>query len=270
MKIISWNVNGIRSIIGQNPSKKFDKVVKENKLFSYLQSENPDILMIQETKAEPLQINENLRQPPGYFAYYHSCERKKGYSGVVTFSKHKPDYVNSKIGIKKFDEEGRIAETHFGDLAIFNIYFPNGTSGQERIDYKLEFYDALFTHTEKVRKSGKKIIISGDYNTAHNEIDLARPKENRETSGFLDIERAKIDEIIKLKYIDTFREYNKEGENYTWWSNRARARENNVGWRIDYHLVTEDLMPDVTASYHQPLVEGSDHCPIIIELNRGF
>lgn len=266
MKLISWNVNGIRSIIGQNASKKFDKIEKDNKLFRYIEKEDPDIMMIQETKAYPEQINDDLRQPSGYNAYYHSCERKKGYSGVVTFSKEKADYFNTKIGIQKFDEEGRIAETHFGNIAVFNIYFPNGTSGQDRVDYKLEFYDALFNHVENVRKSGKKIIISGDYNTAHNEIDLARPDANRETSGFMDIERAKIDDIVRLKYIDSFREFNQEGGHYTWWSHRARARENNVGWRIDYHFVSEDLMQDVTSSYHQPLEEGSDHCPIILEI----
>jgi exodeoxyribonuclease-3 len=268
MKIISWNVNGIRSIIGQNASRKYDKVEKDNKLFRYIEREDPDVIMIQETKAEPSQINEELRQPPGYHAEYHACERKKGYSGVVTFSKNKPDVVNAKLGIEQFDEEGRIIETHFDDLAIFNIYFPNGTSGMLRVKYKLEFYDALFEHVEKVRKQGKKIIISGDYNTAHHEIDLARPEANRETSGFMDIERVKLDEIEKLKYIDTFREFTEEGGHYTWWSQRGRARENNVGWRIDYHFVSDDLMPDVYASYHQPDEPGSDHCPIILELNR--
>lgn len=267
MKIISWNVNGIRSILGQNPSKKYDSITKENKLFSYIERENPDVMMLQETKADEEQILEELRAPAGYTAAYNSCKVKKGYSGVVTYSKVKPLVVTDCIGIDKFDGEGRILGTDYGDLKVYNIYFPNGTSGWARVEYKLEFYDALFAFINKEKESGKKILISGDYNTAHHAIDLARPKENEETSGFLPIEREKLDVIENWGYVDTFRELNKEPGNYTWWSQRGRARENNVGWRIDYHFVTENLMPSVTASYHQPNTEGSDHCPIIIELD---
>ena len=268
MKIISWNINGIRSILGQNSSRKFNVVSKENKLFDYIEREAPDIIMLQETKAEPEQINEELRQPPGYHAFYHSCRRKKGYSGVVTYAKEKPEIVDQNIGDEQFDCEGRMIETHFDDLAIFNVYFPNGTSGMERVDYKLGFYDALFQKVERVRKQGKKIIVSGDYNTAHNEIDLARPEANRENSGFMDIERVKIDEIVNMKYVDTFREFTKDGGHYTWWSQRGGARARNVGWRIDYHFVSEDLMPDVKSSFHQPNEPGSDHCPIVMEISR--
>lgn len=267
MKIISWNVNGIRSILGQNPSRNFDKISHENKLFEYIEKENPDIICIQETKADIEQIKEELRFPPGYFGYYNSCKSKKGYSGVVNFTKIKPIETVTIINNEYFDREGRIIQQEFNDFVLFNVYFPNGTSGQERIDYKLAFYDFFFNYVETIRKKGKPVIITGDYNTAHKEIDLARPKENRETSGFLPEEREKIDKIINLGYIDTFRQYNNEPNHYTWWSNRARAREFNVGWRIDYFFVVEDFMNAVKESYHQPNVYGSDHCPIILELN---
>lgn len=266
MKIISWNVNGIRSILGQNPSKKFNTITKENKLFDFIEKENPDIICIQETKAEPEQLNDDLRFPPGYFGYFNPSKSKKGYSGVVTYSKIQPKSTNINIGIEKFDIEGRIVETDFEDFILINVYFPNGTSGMHRVDYKLEFYDALFAYLDKYRNEGRQLIVCGDYNTAHHEIDLARPKENVETSGFMPIEREKLDYIESIGYIDTFREYNKEPHHYTWWSNRARARENNVGWRIDYHFATENLMKDVKNSYHLPEVEGSDHCPIVLEI----
>lgn len=264
MKIISWNINGIRSILGQNPSKKYDKITKDNKLFEYILKESPDIICLQETKADMDQINVELRFPPGYEGIYHSCRRKKGYSGVVTFYKKQPISNEVNIGIEKFDEEGRIIASDFGDFILYNVYFPNGTSGQERIDYKLDFYDSLFNHIEKQRELGKKIIVTGDFNTAHNEIDLARPKENVNNSGFLPIEREKLDWIFSKGWTDTFRIFNKDGENYTWWSNRGGARENNVGWRIDYFVATNDLLPKIKDVYHQTDEQGSDHCPIIM------
>jgi len=267
MKIVSWNVNGIRSLLGQNPSKNFNKITTDNKLFAYIEKEQPDILLIQETKAEPEQILDSLRYPPGYYGFFNWSKAKKGYSGVVTYSKIEPKNVITEIGVPKFDIEGRIVGLEFNDFYLFNIYFPNGTSGQDRVDYKLEFYDTLFDYIKKIRTKGKAIIISGDYNTAHKEIDLARPEENRETSGFLPEEREKIDKIIDMGYIDTFRQFNTEPNNYTWWSNRARARENNVGWRIDYHFVTENFIDAVKNSYHQPEIMGSDHCPIVLKLD---
>lgn len=267
MKIVSWNINGIRAILGQNPKRKYDKIENDNKLFKYIDIEKPDILCLQETKAEESQINEDLRYPPGYVGYYNHCKIKKGYSGVVTFSKKEPLDVKYGFGIEKFDNEGRFIETDFGDFTLMNVYFPNGTSGRDRIDYKLEFYDALFAYSEKLRKKGKSIIICGDYNTAHNEIDLARPKENEKNSGFLPEERVKIDEILSMGYIDSFRKFESKGEKYTWWSNRGGSRERNIGWRIDYHMVSDNLMPHVTNSYHREDIWGSDHCPIIIELN---
>ncbi len=265
MKIISWNINGLRSVNGQNPRTKFGNKYYKNYLFPYIETENPDIICLQESKSDEEQIKPELRAPEGYHAYYHSCRRKKGYSGVVCYTKEEPIKVNKEIGIEKFDEEGRILELEYADFTLFNIYFPNGQSGDDRITYKLEFYKSLFEYTENLRKEGKNLIITGDYNTAHHPIDLARPKQNEKTSGFLPIEREELDRIESLGYVDTFREFNKEPDNYTWWSNRGRARENNVGWRIDYFFVNKEFMSNVINTYHQPDVEGSDHCPIILE-----
>ncbi|MDC1068411.1 exodeoxyribonuclease III [Candidatus Kapabacteria bacterium] len=266
MKIISWNINGYRAITGQNPKKKYGKIIKDdNVLFRYIEQENPDVICLQETKSDIEQIREDLKAPPGYNHYYHSCRRKKGYSGVVTFSKQKAESSKIDFSIERFDHEGRFIETDFGDFILMNIYFPNGTSSRERVDYKLDFYDALFSYIDSYLKDGRKVIVCGDYNTAHTEIDLARPKDNINTSGFLLEEREKLDEIFARGFVDSFRIFNKEPDNYTWWSQRGRARENNVGWRIDYHLVSENLAPDIKKSYHQPDSLGSDHCPIILE-----
>ena len=266
MKIISWNINGYRAITGQNPSKRYDKVTRDNKLFAFIEKEEPDIICLQETKASPEQIDKDLICPDGYEYYYNSSREKKGYSGVAIFSKIKPKKVNDSIGEKKFDDEGRILEMHYSDFILFNVYFPKGYEDSERLNYKLEFYDVFFSYVEKLRKKNKNIIITGDYNTAHHEIDLARLKENITVSGFMPIEREKLDWIEKLGYFDTFRLFNKDGGNYTWWSQRGRARENNIGWRIDYFFVTKNLVPDLKNSYQKPDVLGSDHCPVFLEL----
>ncbi len=236
-------------------------------LFDYINRQQPDVICLQETKAHREQIDEDKLAPDGYEGHWHSCSIKKGYSGVLTFTKIKPDKVNTEFSQPKFDGEGRFVELDFGDFVLMNIYFPNGTSGQARVEYKLGFYDALFNYAQSLRKKGKKVLICGDYNTAHKEIDLARPKENVGNSGFLPIEREKLDWVTGLGYVDSFRQFNKEGGNYTWWTARGGARDRNVGWRIDYHFVSEDLMPSVKNSYHQPDELGSDHCPIVIELD---
>jgi exodeoxyribonuclease III len=266
MKIITWNINGYRAITGQNPSKRFDKVTKENKLFDFIKSENPDIICLQETKASPEQIDEELREPEGYTGYYHSCVSKKGYSGVVTFTKIKPEKINCKLGIEKFDVEGRIVETHFKDFILLNIYFPKGYTDSERLDYKMEFYDALYKHIDNIIKVNKNIIICGDYNTAHKAIDLARPNENENTSGFLLVEREKLDLLIDRGYIDCFRSFINEEGHYTWWSQRGRSRENNIGWRIDYHFCSKNMKKLIKNCYQLPEIYGSDHCPVALEL----
>ncbi|OGU17642.1 MAG: exodeoxyribonuclease III [Ignavibacteria bacterium GWB2_35_12] len=266
MRIISWNINGYRAITGQNPSKRYDKVTKENKLFRFIESEKPDIICLQETKASPGQIDDELLCPDGYDYFYSSSIEKKGYSGVAVFYKIKPEKIINNLNEKRFDVEGRVIEMHFKDFILFNVYFPKGYEDSERLNYKLEFYDVFFNYVEELNRKNKKIIITGDYNTAHHEIDLARPKENITVSGFMPIEREKLDWIETLGYVDTFRLFNKGAGHYTWWSQRGRARENNIGWRIDYFFVTKNVLPLVKDSYHKPDVLGSDHCPIILEL----
>ncbi len=263
-KIVSWNINGYRSITGQNPSRRYDKVTQNNTLFEYIKNENPDIMCLQETKANIEQINEDLITPSGYISIYNSAKTKKGYSGVALFTKKEPKNILFGFGEKKFDDEGRIIVAEYEDFTLLNIYFPKGYTDHERLYYKLNFYDYIYEYLESL--DGKKVVVSGDYNTAHKEIDLARPKQNTRTSGFLPEERKKLDELIDMGYIDTFRMFTKEGGHYTWWSQRGRARENNVGWRIDYHFVSSLLENDVKKSYHQPEQTGSDHCPIVLEI----
>jgi exodeoxyribonuclease-3 len=252
VKLLSWNVNGIRAIHKKGFLDWFKKV-------------NPDILCLQETKAHPEQLVDELKDVNGYESYFSSAE-KKGYSGVVTYTKEKPLNVKNGIGIKKFDSEGRFIITEFNEFILFNIYFPNGKASKERLQYKMDFYDAFLKHCKKLLKQGKKIVVCGDVNTAHEEIDLARPKENSKTSGFLPEERKWIDKFIAAGFIDTFRMFDKEPENYTWWDMITRARERNVGWRIDYFYVSDKLKSNIKSASILPEVMGSDHCPIELEL----
>lgn len=254
IKIISWNVNGIRASIKKG-------------LADYVINEQPDIFCVQETKAEREQVPTDLWPPPGYRDYYHSCSVRGGYSGVATFTKIEPIHVNRNIDIERFDQEGRVMQTDFEYFTLLNVYFPNGGARDERLLYKLDFYDAFFEYCEGLRAQGKKLIICGDYNTAHHPIDLARPNENKKTSGFMDVERVKLDHIQELGYVDTFRLFNQEPEHYTWWDVKTRSRDRNIGWRIDYHWVTQDLVPNVVNAYHQPDQHGSDHCPVVLELS---
>ncbi|MEY5131601.1 MAG: Exodeoxyribonuclease, partial [Bacteroidota bacterium] len=254
IKIISWNVNGIRASIKKG-------------LADYVINEQPDIFCVQETKAEREQVPTDVWPPPGYRDYYHSCSVRGGYSGVATFTKTEPIHVNRNIDIERFDQEGRVMQTDFEYFTLLNVYFPNGGARDERLLYKLDFYDAFFEYCEGLRAQGKKLIICGDYNTAHHPIDLARPNENKKTSGFMDVERVKLDHIQELGYVDTFRLFNQEPEHYTWWDVKTRSRDRNIGWRIDYHWVTQDLVPNVVNAYHQPDQHGSDHCPVVLELS---
>ena len=220
---------------------------------------------MQETKAHPEQLDAALLTPPGYFVYWTKPVRK-GYSGVATFTKEKPLAVKTGFGIERFDAEGRVVMTEFPDFVLLNIYFPNGQSGEERLKYKLDFYEETMKFVRDLKNKGKQVIVSGDYNTAHKEIDLARPKENEDTSGFLPIERAWIDRWIADGQVDIFRKFNAEPEQYTWWDMKSAARERNVGWRIDYHFVTKELVSKVTAASIMPEVMGSDHCPVRLEI----
>ncbi|MBM2816713.1 MAG: Exodeoxyribonuclease [Ignavibacteria bacterium] len=266
MKLISWNINGYRAVTGQNASRRYDVVEKKNKLFAYLEAEKPDLICLQEIKGELDKINPELQTPPGYESHYHICRSKKGYSGVAVFTKLKPKRVITEFGIERFDIEGRFIRLDFDDFTLLNIYFPKGYTDNERLDYKLEFYDAIYDYLKTLKKKTKNIIISGDYNTAHKEIDLARPKDNVNISGFLEVERIKMDWLPENGFVDAFRLFNSEGGHYSWWSQRGQARANNVGWRIDYHFISGGLKKSAKNCYMQPDVLGSDHCPVVLEL----
>lgn len=252
IRLLSWNVNGIRAIHRKG-------------FLDWLAEDSPDILCLQETKAMKEQLAEELINADGYQSYFSSAE-KKGYSGTATYTKIKPVKIENGIGIKKFDSEGRFLVTEFENFILFNVYFPNGKASPERLKYKMDFYSAFLKHLKKLLKQGKKIVVCGDVNTAHREIDLARAKENQKTSGFLPEERAWIDKLIKAGFIDTFRVFNDEPGNYSWWNMVTRARERNVGWRIDYFFISDNLSSNLKSAFILPGVMGSDHCPVGIEL----
>lgn len=253
MKIVCWNVNGVRAAVKKG-------------MLEFLERENPDIFCIQETKAKPEQLSAEVLDPHGYYGIWNSAERP-GYSGVAIFTKKKPIRTELSMGVSEFDHEGRFILMEFEDFVLMNIYFPNGGMGDHRVKYKLDFYDHLLDIAEKLRKEGKNLIICGDYNTAHKEIDLARPKENEGISGFLPIERAWLDKFVNYGYVDTFRNFYPEvSDAYTWWSMRTYARPRNIGWRIDYFFVNEEFLPRVDDSYILAEVEGSDHAPIVLKL----
>jgi exodeoxyribonuclease III len=251
-KILSWNVNGLRA-------------AHKKGFIEWVQAESLDILCVQETKAAKEQLPRALKSIEGYHAYFCEAE-KKGYSGVAIYSKTKPKNVEYGFGIPKFDSEGRILIADYGDFVLLNIYFPNGKMSDERLAYKLEFYDALLDHANKLKENGKNVVICGDLNTAHKEIDIARPKANEKNSGFLPVERAWIDKFLSQGYIDTLRMFNNEPDQYTWWSYRGGARSRNVGWRLDYFFVNEEFKDKVKFAYILPEVMGSDHCPVGLDV----
>ena len=253
MKLLSWNVNGIRAAVKKG-------------FLEYLEDENPEIICIQETKAHKEQLTSEILEDHGYFTYWHSGE-KKGYSGVATFCKEEPLYIQEGIGIKKYDDEGRVLITEHNKFLLYNIYFPNGQKNEERLKYKLDFYDDLLPLINDQVESGNNVIVTGDWNTAHRPIDLARPNENKNTSGFMPIEREKVDEYILNGWIDTFRLFHEEGARYSWWTYRFGARDRNIGWRIDYFFVNEGMVEICTdADIHQNIF-GSDHCPVSLILD---
>ncbi len=255
MRLLSWNVNGIRAV--------------ERKGFSeWLVKDNPDILCLQETKAMPEQVPAEIQGLTDWHQHYCSAERK-GYSGVGVLSRPEPVDVQFGLGVPEFDAEGRTIIAFYPDFVLFNIYYPNGKQSKERLDFKMRFYDAFLEKAEELRKAGHSIVVCGDVNTAHREIDLARPKENETVSGFLPEERAWIDKFLDHGYLDTLRLHHEEGELYSWWDYKSRARERNVGWRIDYFFVSEDLRDRVKDAFILNDVYGSDHCPVGIELAEG-
>ena len=253
MRIISWNVNGIRA-------------VHKKGFLEWLAKESPDILCVQETKASEDQLPAALKDIPGYDSYFVSAE-KKGYSGVAVYTKPKPDQVTSSFSVESFSQEGRVLAVDFGQFVLLNVYFPNGKSSAERLKYKLDFYDDFLEYADEIKERGKNVVICGDVNTAHKEIDMARPKANEATSGFLPEERAWIDKLLEHGYVDTFRMFNQEPDQYTYWDMITRARDRNVGWRIDYFFVNEAFAPRLKTGFILADVLGSDHCPIGIEID---
>lgn len=255
MRIISWNTNGLRATIKQgNFEGLFEKY-------------DPDIVCFQETKSEREQIPEQYLNYKNYQSYFSHSKTRKGYSGVGIYTREKPISVVEGMGIKELDQEGRLLVAKFKKFTLITGYYPNGGQGPHRLEYKLKFYDAFLKFILKLRKNGEKVIFCGDINTAHTEIDLARPKENVENTGFLPIERAWIDKVVKNDFIDIWRENNKDVKDiYTYWDQKTRARDRNVGWRIDYFFIDKKLKPKIKAVGMMPDYFGSDHCPIYLEI----
>jgi exodeoxyribonuclease-3 len=263
MKLISWNVNGLRAV---------HKKGAFNSIFEI----DPDIICLQETKAHPEQLPDEVRSPVGYQSYFDHSKVKKGYSGVAIYIKNELNQKVSKVeyglGKAEFDQEGRFLAVFLDvspetkSIVLINCYFPNGGGGETRLDFKMKFYAEFLKYINKLKKSGHSVIFCGDVNTAHNEIDLSRPKENEKHTGFLKTEREWIDEVIKDGYIDTFRFIHPETIKYSWWDMKTFARDRNIGWRIDYFFVSDDLKNKIKKAEILDNIMGSDHCPVLLEL----
>jgi exodeoxyribonuclease-3 len=252
--LVSWNINGARAI-------------HQKGFLEWLEVASPDILGLQETRAEEGQLPSALAQPEGYRGYWNASRRKKGYSGTAILTQLEPIEVSYGLGIEEFDQEGRTIVAHYPDFTLLNCYFPNGGRDLSRVPFKLAFYDAFLAFCEELRGQSRPVIFCGDVNTAHNEIDLARPSSNSNTTGFLPEERAWIDRVVEAGYVDTFRHFYPDlSEQYTWWSMPTRARERNVGWRLDYFFVTPDLLDRLVDAFILADVMGSDHCPVGLRL----
>ncbi|MEJ2551643.1 MAG: exodeoxyribonuclease III [Anaerolineales bacterium] len=253
LKLYSWNVNGIRAALRKG-------------FLGWLREAQPDVLCIQETKAHPEQLDAELVQPEGYRTYWSSAERK-GYSGVALFSKRKPISVELGLGIEEYDIEGRTIVADYDDFVLIAAYFPNGGRDLSRVPFKMAYKEAFLDYCNRLREAGRSVVFCGDVNTAHQEIDLARPKQNEKSTGFLPEERAWIDKVVVQGYIDTFRSLHPDTEDaYSWWAYWGKARERNVGWRIDYFFVSPDLQDRIAAADIHADVMGSDHCPVSLTL----
>lgn len=265
MRIISWNTNGLRATAKQG---FFAPLFSARGGSALGGKEKPDILCLQETKAEASQLPGDVKDIPDYFSYFSHSQTRKGYSGVAIYSRIKPKEVFYGMGIKKLDQEGRLIGAKFKNFTIINGYFPNGGQGPHRLKYKLEFYDAFLKFILKLQKNGENVIFCGDVNTAHEAIDLARPKANEENTGFLPIERAWISKVIKNNFIDVFRKfYPNKIDTYTYWDQKTRSRDRNVGWRLDYFFADSKIIPKIKNTGMLNDYYGSDHCPIWLELN---
>ncbi|CAM4184373.1 exodeoxyribonuclease III [Cytophagaceae bacterium 50C-KIRBA] len=253
MKIISYNVNGIRAAIQKG-------------FIDWLKEENPDVLCLQELKADIDQVDTSAIEALGYQVYWHSAQ-KKGYSGVAIFSKIAPKAVTIGCGIEKYDAEGRVIRADFEDFSVMSVYMPSGSSGDERQGFKMIWLSDFYQYIEQLKKEIPHLIISGDYNICHKAIDIHNPKSNANSSGFLPEEREWMESFIHSGFVDSFRHINSEPHHYSWWSYRAGARGKNLGWRIDYHLVSESLRDRISHAQILPEVKHSDHCPVVIHLN---
>jgi len=249
-KIISYNVNGIRAAL----KKGFAE---------WLKNENPDIVCIQETKAQPEQIDSLLFEYLGYHSYWFSAE-KKGYSGVGILSKEKPTHVEYGTGIEKYDTEGRFLRADYGDVSVISVYHPSGSSGDKRQAFKMQWLTDFQQYVKELRKTRPNLIISGDYNICRLWIDIHNPEKQQKTSGFLPEEREWFQSFVDDGFIDSFRKFNPDPHNYSWWSYRANARNNNKGWRIDYHMVSKEFEHKITDASILPDVKHSDHCPVVV------
>ena len=252
MKIVSYNVNGIRAALKKG-------------FIEWLQAVNPDVVCIQETRAHKEQLDLSLFEDAGYPYHYWFSAHKKGYSSVAILSKTKPKHIAYGTGIESMDNEGRNLRVDYDDFSVMSLYLPSGTN-DARLNFKLNYMAEFQEYVNELKKEIPNIIICGDYNICHTEIDIHNPKQNKNTSGFLPVEREWIDNFIQSGFIDSFRSLNKEPHNYTWWSYRANARNNNKGWRIDYHMVSEPLQHRIKRAYILPEAKHSDHCPIVVEI----
>lgn len=255
MKLISFNVNGIRASYKKGTLGDLFKL-------------NADIIGIQETKSTPDQLSADITFPIGYFSYFDSAKERKGYSGVAVYTKVKPEKVEYGIGDHEHDVEGRCLTLIFKDFAFVNCYFPNGGRDEEHFQFKLRYYELFLKHVKKLEKKYSKVIFCGDLNVAHNEIDIARPKENSNHIGFLPIERAWVDKVEKNGFVDTFRTLHKDEVKYSWWDVKTKSRERNVGWRIDYFFVSQNLENKIKKADILNDFFGSDHCPIVLEIGE--
>ena len=255
LRLFAWNVNGVRA-------------AQRKGLPAWLHSEQPDVLGLSETKAAPDQLDESLRHPPGYHAYWAAAQRR-GYSGTALLSRREPRAVQIGLGIQEFDVEGRTLVADYDDFVLIVTYCPIGVRpGHPRQRYKMRYYRALLRHCERLRAAGRRVIFCGDINTAHRPVDLARPRHHHNSTGYLPVERAWLDELAAAGYVDTFRACHPGQEGaYTFWSYRTRARERNIGWRFDYFFISPDLRQHLVDAAIHPDVTGSDHCPVSLTLD---
>lgn len=252
MKIVTYNVNGVRAAMGKG-------------LTDWLKQTNPDVLCLQEIKASPEQVEVSEFEALGYYHYWYPAQ-KKGYSGVAIFTKEEPKHVEYGCGIAEYDFEGRILRADFENVSVMSVYHPSGSSGEERQAFKMKWLRDFKIYANELQKQCPNLILSGDFNICHKSIDIHNPIGNANTSGFLPEEREWMEGFIQSGFIDSFRHFNKEPHHYSWWSYRANAREKNLGWRIDYNLVTNNLEPRLKRSVILPEAKHSDHCPVLLEL----